>query len=137
QGADGCLGRGVRQAVRTAGASRQGPQDDEGAAAVVSHSGSADGDWHALHAVQGCGELEVEPAESRHHPQLQPLHRDHRVHLGRRSGRLQLGLRGFVGLCKGGPRLRLPGALRGHQGRYKELESGHRPQPLPHPGSAK
>lgn len=43
------------------------------------------GDGHPVHAIQGRVQQQEQPAESRHHQVLQPLHRDHRVHGSRRG----------------------------------------------------
>ena len=68
----------------------------EGARASVVSAGRsgkdprvADGDGHAVHAVQGRGQPQVEPAESGHHPLLQPVHRDPGVHGAGRGRRVQ------------------------------------------------
>ena len=41
-----------------------GAQEGERAEVVVPNPGCADGDGHAVFAVQGCGEFQVQPAKS-------------------------------------------------------------------------
>ena len=49
------------------------------------HRRLPDRDGHAVHAVQGRVQREVEPAELGHDQMLKPVHRNRRVHLSGRG----------------------------------------------------
>ena len=55
----------------------KGPQDHQSPGALVQDCRKPNRDGRALHAVQGRRQRQVQPAEPRHHPLLQPLHGDH------------------------------------------------------------
>eukprot|EP00955_Chlamydomonas_euryale_P099649 365232-Chlamydomonas_euryale.AAC.2 len=108
-------GRGARQAPRAR------------AAAVVCHPGGANRDGQPLHAIQGLSQPQVQPAEPRHHPLLQSLHRDHRVHGARRDRGVQPRIDRAAALCS---RARAAGWRRRHgngglwHGRSREEAGG-------------
>merc|ERR1719182_1049538 len=93
------LGRGVRCSLRKVRA--RGPRFEgrEGAAAVVRHYGGPGGDWQPLHALQGCLQPEVQPAEPGDDQVLQPLHGNRRVLLAGGDCRLQPRLHRAAALC--------------------------------------
>jgi ribonucleoside-diphosphate reductase alpha chain len=71
-----------------------------------------------------------QPAEPRHHQEQQPLHRDHRVHRARRSGRVQPRLHRPAEV-RGEGQVRPPEAVRDHRGADEEPQPRDRPELLP------
>ncbi|KAL7550274.1 hypothetical protein ACHAWF_013519 [Thalassiosira exigua] len=134
------VGRRVRGALRTVREGGQRPQDHQGPAALVRRPRLTGRDRHALHALQGPLQPQVQPAQPRDHQVLQPLHRDRGVHRPRRGRGVQLGVDQLVQVREGGRRLRRRGIVRlgeaaVHRGSGdEELESGHRSQLLPRGG---
>jgi ribonucleoside-diphosphate reductase alpha chain len=82
------LRRRVRKTVREVRTRRPGPPDGEGAGTVVRNPRSADRNRHAVHALQGPRQPQVEPEAPGHDQVEQPVHGDHRVHGARRSSRV-------------------------------------------------
>ena len=87
---------------------------------------------HAVHPVQGLGQREEQPAEPGDHQVLQPVHRDHRVHLQGRGGRVQPRVHQPAGVRQG-VRIRFRGPGRRRRDGHQEPGPRDRHHVLPHP----